>query len=175
VLERLEVLVMVHTSTHLGQPVVAEFVKEQKDEKDNKQSDRNTDVVGCTNRPLIPIQEWINPAVLRCMDDKSQEHVKHHDSGNNERVDGLERVSVEDQLKDRESTVQCVNRNVLPISKRTLGPTIAEQGPEDNRDNKVEGYHGGIKKPMDPAPPWGPVLEPLSPFVAGLSQIPNGP
>lgn len=118
VLERFEVLVMVHTSTHLGQPVVAESVKEQEDEEDNKQSDRNTEVVGYTNHPLVPIQEWINPAILGCMNDKGQEHVKKHDAGNNERVDGLQHVSIEDQLKDCEDTVQCVNRDVLPISKR---------------------------------------------------------
>lgn len=84
------------------------------------------------------------PSALSLVHHKRQEHIEQHHACHEQRVDRLQEMSVEYQLRDRQHTVQQMHRVVTPAAQGCGDGAIAEQGPEDDGDDDMECDHGAV-------------------------------
>lgn len=116
------------------------------------------------------------PSALSLVHHKRQEHVKQHHTRHEQRMDRLQEMSVEHQLRDRQHTVQQMHRVVAPAACGRGDGAIAEQGPEDDGDDDVEADHGAVQEPVQVAEPAASLgVDPVAAREGGLAQVADGP
>jgi hypothetical protein len=116
------------------------------------------------------------PGTLSRVHHKRQEHIKQHDARHEQRVNGLQEVSVKHQLTDRQDTVQQMDGVVVPAAQGRGWGAGAEQGPEDDGYDDMEGDHGAVQEPVQVTEPAaGLAVDPVAALGGRLAQVADGP